>query len=86
VSELAFSAIATSHLASKSSTTRFHQEDAGVPVEKIAELVGHKGGSTVTEKVYRKQIRPVITKGAEVMDRIFPDAPREATSTGSADA
>jgi hypothetical protein len=56
--------------------------DAGVPVEKIAELVGHKGGSTVTEKVYRKQIRPVITTGAEVMDRIFPDVPRD----GSADA
>jgi hypothetical protein len=37
--------------------------DAGAPVEKIAELVGHKDGSTVTEKVYRKQIRPGIIKG-----------------------
>lgn len=32
--------------------------DAGVPVEKIARLVGHIGTAT-TELVYRKQIRPV---------------------------
>ena len=43
-----------------------------LPVEKIAELVGHKGGSTVTEKVYRKQIRPVPLHGADAMDLIFP--------------
>ena len=34
----------------------------------------------MTEKVYRKQIRPVITKGAEVMDRIFPDVPRDRSA------
>jgi hypothetical protein len=34
-------------------------------------LVGHSG-TTVTEEVYRKQIRPVITEGAEVMGRLFP--------------
>jgi hypothetical protein len=45
--------------------------DAGVPVEKIARLVGHTG-TTTTETVYRKQIRPVITGGAEVMDQLFP--------------
>jgi integrase len=45
--------------------------DAGVPMEKIADLVGHKGGSRVTEAVYRQVIRPVVTTGAEVMDRIF---------------
>jgi integrase len=45
--------------------------DAGVPVERIPQLVGHSGTS-VTEAVCRKQIRPVITEGAEVMDRIFP--------------
>jgi hypothetical protein len=49
---------------------------------KAAEDLGHKGGSTVTEKVYRKQIRPVITTGAEVINRIFPHVPRD----GSADA
>ncbi|MGP4105187.1 tyrosine-type recombinase/integrase [Nonomuraea sp. KM90] len=46
----------------------------GVPVENIARLIGHAGGSAVTEKVYRHQIKPVIQDGATVMDRIFPDA------------
>jgi integrase len=45
--------------------------DAGVPVEKIARLVGHTG-TTTSETVYRKQIRPVVTGGAEVMDQLFP--------------
>ena len=45
----------------------------GVPVEEISRLVGH-AGTTVTELVYRHQIRPVIQKGAEVMDQLFgPD-------------
>ena len=45
--------------------------DAGVPIEKIARLVGHTGTAT-TETVYRKQIRPVVMGGAEVMDSLFP--------------
>ena len=45
--------------------------DEGVPVEQIARLIGHAGGSTVTETVYRKQLRPVIDEGATVMDRVF---------------
>ncbi len=45
--------------------------DSGVPIENIARLVGHAGGSEVTETVYRHQIRPVILEGAEAMDRIF---------------
>ncbi|MFF2809365.1 tyrosine recombinase XerC [Streptomyces sp. NPDC058000] len=44
--------------------------DHGIPLEKIARLVGHSTSQT-TEKVYRKQIRPVITDGAEAMDEIF---------------
>jgi integrase len=44
----------------------------GIPVENIARLIGHAGGSAVTEKVYRHQIKPVIQDGAVVMDRIFP--------------
>ncbi len=44
--------------------------DAGVPLERIAQLVGHSGTS-VTETVYRKQLRPVMTEGAEIMDRLF---------------
>jgi integrase len=42
-----------------------------VPVEVISRLVGHRS-TTVTETVYRKQLRPVIEGGANVMDRIFP--------------
>jgi integrase len=45
--------------------------DAGVPIEKIARLVGHTGTAT-TELVYRKQIRPVVAGGAQVMDSLFP--------------
>jgi hypothetical protein len=43
----------------------------GVPIEQIADLVGHTGGSRVTELVYRQQTRPVLVKGAEVMDTVF---------------
>ncbi|MBP0460825.1 site-specific integrase [Streptomyces montanisoli] len=46
--------------------------DSGVPLEDISRLVGHSGTS-VTERVYRKQIRPVIQTGAVTMDRIFDD-------------
>jgi site-specific recombinase XerD len=45
--------------------------DSGVSIEEIAPLVGHKGGSAVTEKVYRKQLRPVIQTGATAMDGLF---------------
>lgn len=50
----------------------------GVPLEEIARLVGHKGGSNVTEKVYRKQIRPVIETGAQAMDDLFGDSAKDA--------
>jgi integrase len=46
--------------------------DAGVPIEQISRLVGHSG-TTTTETVYRKQIRPVIVHGADVMDRLLPE-------------
>ena len=42
----------------------------GVPVEEIARLAGHASSRT-TEVVYRRELRPVITTGAEVMDQIF---------------
>jgi integrase len=41
-----------------------------VPVESIALLVGHDRTAT-TEQVYRHEIRPALTQGAEVMDSIF---------------
>ena len=44
--------------------------DAGLPVEQISQLVGHRG-TTVTELVYRHQLRPVLQTGATVMDRLF---------------
>jgi site-specific recombinase XerD len=42
----------------------------GVPVESIALLAGHDRSAT-TESVYRHEIRPALTEGAEVMDKIF---------------
>jgi integrase len=48
--------------------------DADVSIEQISRLVGHSR-STTTETIYRKQIRPVIVHGADVMDRIFPGHP-----------
>ena len=42
----------------------------GVPVEAIALLAGHNQTAT-TELIYRHQIVPALTRGAEVMDEIF---------------
>ncbi|GAA3313725.1 hypothetical protein [Nonomuraea dietziae] len=39
-------------------------------IETIADLVGHSGAS-VTEEVYRHQLKSVITTGAETMNAIF---------------
>lgn len=43
---------------------------AGVREELIADLVGHQRTST-TRTVYRHQLRPVITAGAEALDDLF---------------
>ncbi|MFD8079296.1 tyrosine-type recombinase/integrase [Streptomyces sp. NPDC059718] len=56
--------------------------DHGIPIEVISRVVGHSGSAT-TERVYRKQLRPLIAGGAEAMDDIFEprthskDAPGE---------
>jgi integrase len=42
----------------------------GVPVEAIALLAGHNQTAT-TELIYRHQIVPALTRGAEIMDKIF---------------
>jgi hypothetical protein len=47
----------------------------GVPIEEIARLAGPNQTAT-TELVYRHALRPVITTGAEVMDRILSGAKR----------
>jgi integrase len=42
----------------------------GVSIEEIARLVGHATTRT-TEIVYRRELRPVITTGAEIMDELL---------------
>ncbi|MER6808072.1 tyrosine-type recombinase/integrase [Spirillospora sp. NPDC000708] len=44
--------------------------DGGLPIEAIADLCGHSSPA-VTGEVYRHQLRPVVTKGAEVVDAVF---------------
>ena len=43
---------------------------AGVTIEEIAHLVGH-GSASVTERVHRKELRPVITRGARAINEFF---------------
>ena len=44
--------------------------DNDVPIEKIADLVGHRT-TIVTQTVYRHQLRPVIETGATAMNTIL---------------
>jgi integrase len=44
--------------------------DNDVPIEKIADLVGHRA-TIVTQTVYRHQLRPVIETGATAMNAIL---------------
>jgi len=44
----------------------------GVSIEEIARLAGHASTRT-TEIVYRRELRPVITTGAEIMDELFTE-------------
>jgi integrase len=57
----------------------------GVPVEEIARLAGHASSRT-TEVVYRRELRPVITTGAEVMDEIFQPKRRRGNPATAASA
>jgi integrase len=43
---------------------------SGLPIEDISHLVGH-ASTRVTELIYRKELRPTLTKGARAMDAIF---------------
>jgi integrase len=52
----------------------------GVPIEEIARLAGHNRTATA-ELVYRHELRPVITTGAEVMDRILSRGPRRVAGS-----
>jgi integrase len=42
----------------------------GVSIEEIARMAGHASTRT-TEVVYRRELRPVITTGTEIMDEVF---------------
>ena len=42
----------------------------GLPVEEIARIAGHASTRT-TEVVYRRELRPVITSGAQTVDRLL---------------
>jgi integrase len=55
----------------------------GVPVEEIARLAGHASSRT-TEVIYRRELRPVITTGAEVMDQIFRSKQRRGSAATAA--
>ncbi len=44
--------------------------NSGVPLEEIARIAGHSSSRT-TEVVYRRELRPILTTGAEAMDRLF---------------
>lgn len=45
----------------------------GMSIEDLSHLVGH-ANTRVTELVYRKELRPVLTRGAGAMDTLFPQA------------
>jgi integrase len=45
----------------------------GLPVEEIARIAGHASTRT-TEVVYRRELRPVITGGAQTVDRLLGQA------------
>jgi integrase len=57
----------------------------GVSIEEIARLAGHASTRT-TEVVYRRELRPVITTGAEIMDEVFDTGRLAALVTDAADA
>jgi integrase len=52
---------------------------SGLPIEDISHLVGH-ASTRVTELVYRKELRPALTKGARAMDAII-DGPAEGSGS-----
>jgi integrase len=56
----------------------------GVSIEEIARLAGHASTRT-TEIVYRRELRPVITTGAEIMDELFTETSNSLTSPRAAE-
>jgi integrase len=57
--------------------------ESGMAIEEISHLVGHSS-TTVTETVYRLELRPVIRSGADAMDKLFPgSASNSGARTGT---
>jgi hypothetical protein len=54
-----------------------------VPIEDVSRLVGYSSTS-VTELVYRYQIRPVIQSRATIMDRLFGSPAHRRTAEAAA--
>jgi integrase len=52
----------------------------GLPVEEIARIAGHSSTRT-TEVVYRRELRPVITGGAQTLDRLLGQTATSQMST-----
>jgi integrase len=52
---------------------------SGMRIEDISDLVGHSGTS-VTEALYRHEIRPALSKGATAMDKILSKKRRRPPS------
>jgi hypothetical protein len=51
-----------------------------VALEEIARLVGHSS-THVTETIHRHEIRPALTEGAVVMDKIFKSKTGESAGS-----
>jgi hypothetical protein len=60
-----------------------HRDRPGLQ-EEIARLAGHASSRT-TEVIYRRELRPVITTGAEVMDQIFRSKQRGGNAATAAE-
>ena len=44
---------------------------AGLPIEEVARIAGHSTTVT-TQRVYRRELRPVLAEGAAAIDNLFP--------------
>jgi integrase len=53
--------------------------DSGLSIENIADLCGHSSPA-VTGEVYRHQLKPVITKGAETINAVFGESESKSES------
>jgi hypothetical protein len=47
---------------------------AGVPLDQVADTVGHTGGSRVTETVYKHQITQSVSAAKTPMEKLFGES------------